>query len=52
MSDQRPISPLPLAGGVGVGSQRLCEGFPTQAKPRAKFNKDVKIRRADFFLIH
>ncbi|MBQ1195881.1 MAG: hypothetical protein IIX44_06525, partial [Clostridia bacterium] len=41
---------LPLAGGVGVGSQHLCEGFPTQAKPRAKFNKNVKIRRADFFL--
>jgi len=42
--------PLPLAGGGGVGSQHPCEGFRAQTKPRAKFNKDVKIRNADFFL--
>ena len=42
--------PLPLAGGGGVGSQRLCEGIRAPTKSRAKFNKDVKIRKADFFL--
>jgi hypothetical protein len=33
-----------------VGSQHPNEGFRTQTKPRAKFNKDVKIRKADFYL--
>ena len=42
-------SPLPLAGGVGVGSQRLHEGVCTQTKPRAKYNKMRKIRRGGFF---
>ena len=45
-----PLSPLPLAGGVGVGSQHLYERIRAQALSRAKFNKDVKIRKADFFL--
>ncbi|MBQ1196471.1 MAG: hypothetical protein IIX44_09535 [Clostridia bacterium] len=34
-----------------MGSQRPCEGIHTQTKSRAKFNKDVKIRKADFFLL-
>ena len=42
-------SPLPLAGGVGVGSQHLHEGVCTQTKPRAKYNKMRKIRRGGFF---
>ena len=33
-----------------MGSQRPCEGFRAQITSRAKFNKDVKIRKADFFL--
>jgi hypothetical protein len=33
-----------------VGSQHLRERFCTQTISRAKFNKDVKIRKADFFL--
>ena len=33
-----------------MGSQHPHEGFRAQTKPRAKFNKDVKIRKADFFL--
>ena len=33
-----------------MGSQHLCEGIRAQTKSRAKFNKDVKIRKADFFL--
>jgi hypothetical protein len=42
--------PRPLAQGGGEGSQRLLEGIRTQAKPRAKYNKIEKIRRADFYL--
>ena len=45
-----PFTPLPLAGGVGVGSQRLCEGICTQTISWAKFNKYVNIRMADFFV--
>ena len=45
-----PFTPLPRAGGVGEGSQHLREGFCAQTISRAKFNKDVKIRKADFFL--
>ncbi len=33
-----------------MGNQHLCEEICTQTKPREKFNKDVKIRKADFFL--
>ena len=33
-----------------MGSQLSHEEFRTRTKPRAKFNKDVKIRKADFFL--
>lgn len=33
-----------------MGSQRPFEEFRAQTKPRAKFNKDVKIRNADFSL--
>ncbi|MBQ5630199.1 MAG: hypothetical protein IIV15_02720, partial [Ruminococcus sp.] len=42
--------PRPLAEGVGEGSQRLYEGVCAKGLSRAKFNKDEKIRKADFYL--
>ena len=34
-----------------MGSQRLFEGICTQTISRVKYNKDVKIRKADFSLM-
>ena len=43
------FTPLPLAGGVGVGSQRYAKSF-ARNRIKGEYIKDVKIRKADFFL--
>ncbi|MBQ1195459.1 MAG: hypothetical protein IIX44_04365 [Clostridia bacterium] len=51
ISSSSQNKPRPLSEGGGEGSQRPSEVFRTQAKSRAKFNKNEKIRpQADFFL--
>ena len=42
ISSSSQNKPRPLAEGGGEGSQRPSEVFRTQAKSRAKFNKDEK----------
>ncbi len=47
-TSRRLENALPLAGGLG-GEAAARRIFRTKAKPKAKYNKNVKIRRGGFF---